>query len=366
VTRRLLPLALLLLAPLPLAAQGTLTPGRVAQGSISDADPVLDDGSHYDLWRLAGKARTRYRVTLRSSDFDAFLAVGRGTGEAFTEIASDDDAAGGNDAEVTFTAPADGEYVIRANTLREGETGAYSLVVLDEGQAPPLRAVAIEAGQAVSGTLDGKDQVTDDGKPVDYYRFTARAGRRYAVTMLSQAFDAFLEAGPGADGAFLKERSNDDGGGGTNARLSWVTTVRGEVWIAAHGLSADTGRYTLLLEDLGDAPPPSPPVALAPGRTLAGTLTDTDETTTDGPFDTYVVEARAGDTVVVRMMSTDFDPIVAIGHEDGEWAELDKDDDGGVGTDAHLEFVAPRTGRYLVHAYGVGSRSMGAYTIRRD
>jgi hypothetical protein len=367
VRRTLAVSALLLAAPALLSAQTALTAGRIATGTISSTDSVMGDGSNYDEWRFTAKARRRYRVVMRSSAFDAFLAIGKGRGSAFDQTATDDDGAGGSDAQLTFVAPADGEVIVRANTLNAGQRGEYTLALTDEGEVPPLRAAPIQAGQAISGRLESKDAMTDEGKPVDYYKFTTKVNRRYAATMLSTEFDAMLESGTGAGGAWVKSRSDDDGAGGTNARLEWVAREAGEVWLSARGLGADSGRYTLLLEDLGEVPPRAAPVTLVKGSTLQGRLEAGDEEAEDGWYDIYLLDGRAGDLVVIRMDSDAFDPLVAIGRGDGDgWSETDKDDDGGIGTNAHLELRLPEAGRYVIRARAIGGRGTGAYSIRLE
>ncbi|HWA41523.1 MAG TPA: hypothetical protein VG712_07950, partial [Gemmatimonadales bacterium] len=345
-TRRLAPFVLLLCAsaPLRLSAQERLTVGQISQGTITSLDPTTGEGQHFDDWRVQLRARHRYRVVMRSRAFDAFVALGRMTGGSFVMTASDDDGGGGTDASAMIVPATDGDYIVRARPLSAESTGGYSLAVTDEGEVQPLRAQLITPAQAVSGTLDSKDAMTDEGKPVDYYRFAARSGRRYAVTLLAQGFDAYLEAGTGANGVFQKERSNDDGGGGTNARLSWVARETGEIWILARSFNDDLGAYTLLLEDLGDAPLPGPAVMLSSGRGVDGSLDETDEEGDEGRYDTYTIDGQAGQVVVIRMDSEAFDPVVGIGRDqDGTWHELDKDDDGGLGTNAHLEFRVPET-----------------------
>jgi len=364
--RRLI-LPALLLAPAVLAAQGTITPGRVAQGSITSTDSLMEDGSRFDEWRFTAKARRRYRIILRSREFDAFLAVGKGRGSAWDQAMTDDDSGGDTDASLLFIPPADGEYVIRANTLSQGQTGAYTVALTDEGEVPPLRAQPIQPGQAISGRLDSKDGVTVEGKPVDYYKFTTKLNHRYAVILLSSDFDAALELGTGASGTWTKQRENDDGAGGTNAKMEWVAREAGEVWVAARALASDTGRYTLTLEDLGEAPPRAAPVTLTSGRSVDGRLEPGDDEADDELYDVYFVEGREGDVVVIRMDSDTFDPVVAIGRGEGDnWSELDKDDDGGLGTNAHLEFRIPETGRYIVRAKAIGQNGTGAYTIRLE
>jgi hypothetical protein len=359
-----------LAAALPVAAvaQGPISPGRQVTGIIASNDEVMEDNTPFDAWRLSARARHRYRVTMRAEAFDAFLVIGRTVNGSFTELVRDDDSGGGEnglDAQATFTASTDGEIIIRANTVGEDAEGPYTLEVTDIGEAAPIRATSITPTPSSSGALDSRDAMTSENRPVDYYRFTARAGRRYSATLSAADFDAFLEQGTGANGAFTSERTDDDGGGGTNARIEWVQRTAGEVWLAARSFNADTGRYSLLLMDLGDAPPPSAAMSLERGRSLTGSLDAGDETAgSDGPFDTYVVSGEGGQVVVITMSSDAFDPIVAIGRDGETWTQLDSDDDGGLGTNARLEFRLPSSGRFLVRARALSSNSRGAYTIR--
>jgi hypothetical protein len=102
-----------------------LTVGQVVRGKLEASDPRAEDDTHYDLYRFVARARQTVVIQLNSDDFDAYLAV---HDAADREVASNDDAKDrGTDAEVVFTAPADGEYLIRANTLTEGELGDYML-----------------------------------------------------------------------------------------------------------------------------------------------------------------------------------------------------------------------------------------------
>jgi hypothetical protein len=362
--RSILPLLLFAAAPLGLSAQGALPAGRTVTGSISASDPRMSDNTNYDEWTFTAKARRRYRIAMDTKEFDAYLSIGRGRGADYHQLVTDDDGGEGTNALLVWVAPSDGEFIVRANTVREGETGDYEVTLTDAGEPPPLRPVAMTVGQAISGTLSASDQVTGEGRPADYYKFTARAGRRYALTLLSQAFDAMVGMGRGTNGAFDETKSNDDGAGGTNARLEWVTRDAGEVWVSAHAINADTGRYTLLLEDLGDAPPPAAPDLLKTGSMVHGKLEGGDEVDGQSYYDLFYLDGEAGQVVVIRMDSDEFDPILSIGRGDGsEWHELDKDDDGGLATNAHLEFRFPEAGRYIVRAGAVG-RNSGGYTIR--
>ncbi len=108
-----------------------LRPGRTVSGSLSGSDEMLGDGSYYQDWALMGQGGDNVTVTLRSSDFDAYLMVRQG-GDI---IESDDDSGGGTDSSITFTLPSTGTYTVRANTFVGGETGGYTLTVESGGSA---------------------------------------------------------------------------------------------------------------------------------------------------------------------------------------------------------------------------------------
>src|SRR5687768_16744971 len=99
--RRTLLVLALLTAAAPAASQPMLHPGQRVIETLSASDPTLRDGSHYDLWRFNALAGHVYLVTLRSSQFDAYLAVGESAADC-TDCSTDDDGAGGNDAALRF------------------------------------------------------------------------------------------------------------------------------------------------------------------------------------------------------------------------------------------------------------------------
>lgn len=107
---------------------GTVGSNQTVSGQLDSSDPALADGTFYDLWRFQGRAGQRIRVTLRSSDFDAYVAFGSMSGGEFEAVETDDDSAGGTDAMIELTLTASGEYAIRANSLSKA-TGRYTLTV---------------------------------------------------------------------------------------------------------------------------------------------------------------------------------------------------------------------------------------------
>ena len=96
-----------LLAATPAAAQPFIRAGQRVTGELTPTDSASRNGSRYDLWRFAGQAHHRYRVTLRSDQFDAVVIVGTDTGIGCVGCRVDDDGGGGTNASLAYTAGQD-------------------------------------------------------------------------------------------------------------------------------------------------------------------------------------------------------------------------------------------------------------------
>ena len=239
----------LVVAAAPAAAQSTIRPGETVQGSLTRSDRTLDDGSFYDCFRLQARAGERVSVTLRSNDFDAYLAVVEGRDCSSSGSAeTDDDGAGGTDSLVRITLGS-GPYSIRANSLSEGETGAYVLSVdaLAALPKPEVRYLG-NASIDVEGVLADGDAVAGDDSYFDCYAFDARAGQTWGISMLSDDFDAYLSLHEGAT-CDAEIESDDDSFGGTNAYIRHTVVRTGRYSVRANSLgSGETGRYSLTVE----------------------------------------------------------------------------------------------------------------------
>lgn len=231
------------------AAQRTIAPGQTVTERLTASDPVLDDESHYHVWRIDARPGDRLIVTMRSADMDAFLAWGPLRDGVVDAVDFDDDSGGGTDARLRITMPASGSHGIRANTLMGGELGAYTLTVEYAAPAPP--PVAVRVGQTVSGTLNDDSAIHDDGSFYDLYLITGTPGQRVAIEMRSHEVDAYLFGGRLVDGVFNTLDQDDDGASGTDARLEVTLDADGRYAVMANTLSVgETGRYTLSVQRL--------------------------------------------------------------------------------------------------------------------
>ncbi len=359
---------------LPLHAQSPIRVGQTVRGELSATDSTAGDNSHYDLYTFRARQGERVTFTLRSSAFDAYLAVGRMEGGEFDDIESDDDGAGGTDARVTLTFGEAGDYLVRANSLSQGETGAYTLTAEAGGEeeddedasTPAAVATTIRMGQTLNAALAASDPKLGDGSYFDHFRFTGRRGERIEVVMRSSAFDSHLSVGR-LDGTELEILdSDDDGAGGNDARVRLTLPEDGEYTIRANSLEGgETGAYTIALRPF--TPPPAPrPQAIRAGQTVSGQLTDRDAQAEDDDsfYDAFTYEGRAGERLRITMRSPDFDAYLAVGRgTGGSFASIETDDDGAGGTDARIEITLPRAGTYVIRANTVSSGEKGSYTL---
>ncbi|HEX5723947.1 MAG TPA: hypothetical protein VFX98_00700, partial [Longimicrobiaceae bacterium] len=188
----LLPAALCALA-IPAAAQPGLRPGQPVSGTLAVSDLRLNDGSYADHFTYRGRRGERLVVVMRSGDFDTYLALGRGGGADFAQLSAADDGAGGTDSRLEFILPDDGEYTVRANSLRKGQTGAYTLEVQGAGAAPGPPPEEPGAAERVErGTLGPGDGTLRTGEYRDSYTLQGRRGERLVLDLRSRDLDPYL------------------------------------------------------------------------------------------------------------------------------------------------------------------------------
>ena len=101
---------------------------------------------------------------------------------------------------------------------------------------------------------------------------------------------------------------------------------------------------------------------LVPGRAVDSRLSSFDQEVADGRYrEIWAYQARAGQRVVVTMLSGDMDAYLRVAQRDG--SVIASDDDGAGGTDARVEFEAPDAGDYLIVATTFSSGEQGSYQI---
>lgn len=404
---------------------GPLTPGTPVSGELKQGDEVLDDDSFADSYSFRGRGGQSVTITLTSADFDAYLAFGRLVDGAYASLDSDDDGAGGTNSRIDATLPADGEYIVRANTLFKNKTGRYTLLVTAAGEAMPVEAPAagggnplvssvpgahmpVVLGQELRGTLGPGDEKISDGSFADIWVYQGRAGETLTMIQRSTTIDAYLTFGPVTDGRWSWEKSDNDGAGGDDARLVVTLARDGEYWIRPNALFSGQGNYTLLVtsDRAGPAAPsaaaqpaqpsqPSQPMPAAgplqsglnlskaikgqpagaarrevkeikKGEETRGRLTEDDEDSGDGTYvDTWYFEGRKGQVAIITMKSEDFRPYLLLGRAPSGDATFSSIESEGapVGEPAKITLELPANGRYWIRA-NTFDKLTGRYTLK--
>jgi hypothetical protein len=100
-----------------------------AVGILSDTSALqLYDSTAYQMWLYRGKRNEEIVVTMHSDALDAYLVVA----VAGVTLADDDDGGGGTNARLRIRLPADGSYLIVANSATRSGRGRYELTVEPE------------------------------------------------------------------------------------------------------------------------------------------------------------------------------------------------------------------------------------------
>lgn len=115
-------------------------------GRLTARDAADEEGHHQRVRMLSLHRGDQVEYGLTSEDMDVLARVEGPDGQQW----EDDDGAGGTDAMLRFTAPADGTYRFIATTYEAGATGAFHV------------EVSVQPGGAVTDPNDANDDSDDD------------------------------------------------------------------------------------------------------------------------------------------------------------------------------------------------------------
>lgn len=348
--------------------QRTIRPGQTVNATLTDSDPRTTERGRFHVYTFQARRGQNLVATMRSKDFDAYLTIGRVVSGITDAMKTDDDRGGDTDARIRFSVPEDGSYLLVAQALTEEGRGAYTLQL--ETAAVPTTAAArpIRPGENVTGTLAETDAVEDDDTYYDTYTFTAQRGQRFQIDMEAE-FDAFLNFGKMDGGEFTSIRTDDDGAGegSRNARLRVTITEPGEYVIHANSVSAgETGPYKLTLTARQAGATNATPRPIEPNAQVTGMLDDSDPQGEDESYyDYWTYQGRQGERLRISMDSEAFDSYLSIGTlQNGEFNEIESNDDGPEGTNSLLEVTLPSNGTFVIRAKALSGENEGNYTLK--
>ncbi|MBD2463962.1 pre-peptidase C-terminal domain-containing protein [Oscillatoria sp. FACHB-1407] len=207
---------------------------------VFDPSNSLRSGSYAEDYLLTGvTAGQPVRVNL-DADFDTYLQLVNAATGALIDY--NDDANGTFDSELTFTAQAGIQYILRASSFDSGVTGAFTLTTSGGVQTTDIGPTA-----TVNGSLSttDPDNPLRQGRYFDEYRLTgATAGQTIRINLGSEGFDTYLQLVDGGTGQEIS--FNDDANETLNSELSFVVQAGIDYRIRVTSFdSSEVGSYVL-------------------------------------------------------------------------------------------------------------------------
>jgi hypothetical protein len=216
-------------------AGGTSTLGRVAVGG--SATGSIEAPSDTDWFAVTLAAGQGYRFQLDGAGLtDPVLTLFASNGSL---LLRDDDSGEGSNALINFTAPSAGTYYLGASATG-ALTGGYRLSV-SAAANDDFAGTTVTGGRVtVGGSASGVIETVNDS---DWFAVSLTAGQRYEFRLNGTGQNDPRLTLMSAQGQQLA--TDDDGGGGLNALLSYTAAATGTYYLDAQMGSGSTGAYTL-------------------------------------------------------------------------------------------------------------------------
>ena len=241
------------------ATTGSVAVGGSARGNI-------DYSGDEDWFAVELEAGRLYQVDLKGawwlygheepSDDTLFDPYLRGIHDADGDrIAgtSDDNSGQGLNSQLIFTPDEAATYYVAAGA-DGNEVGTYTLSVTEvtddyAAEPNPDTTGAVAVGGSVEGTIDYSGDE-------DWFAVELEAGTTYRFDLKGQYTGSGTLHDPGlhgihdADGDRIANTTDDDGGFGTNSRVTFTPTEDGTYYVAAGHVQIYIGTYTLSVEEV--------------------------------------------------------------------------------------------------------------------
>ena len=244
-------------------AATTATDGAVTvDGSVTGE--IGTSGDH-DWFAVDLTAGTTYQIDLKGlSTGDGTLWItylaGVYTSASTSRIAGTEVSGGGDglNSRLEFTPTSTGTHYVSAGGI-SSDTGTYRLSVSVKEDVPIVDDHS--ATRQTTGAVDVDGSVTGEietGNDRDWFKVELEAGRNYRIDLKGSQTghgtleDPYLYGVHDADGNFIADTEDDDGGRGVNSRFKFTPTATGAYYVEAGGYVGETGTYTLSVMDLTD------------------------------------------------------------------------------------------------------------------
>jgi hypothetical protein len=306
--------------------------------SLTDADTTTESGQPVIWNTLSVDERSRVQVQAVSVDFNPLLFL-QLDGRRVRERAGTSGSVSG----AVFLEPGEQLRVgVSADPTGAGRPPLRFSLRADVGPAPEL----LQPGETRDGDLTDGDERLPDGRVVDWYPLRLEVGQRVRLELQSVEFDAFLTVRTPQGGVL----ENDDMES-TDAGLVYTAVEPGTVQVGATAFGpTERGAYLLNVVAL-DAPR-----ELEIGSTVNGSLGN------DGSYtDDYMLSGKAGQMLLIKLESDDFDTVLRLRASGGFYAE--NDDASAGSTDSEVFYSFPRDGVVAIQAASFSAEEQGSYRL---
>jgi len=361
----------------------TGTTGAVAVGG--SATGGIDYPGDHDWFAVTLQGGRTYRLDLEStwtgpgaSSNNSPVLRGIHDADGVRIAGTTDDGGGpGSNSRVTFAAEESGTYYVAAGSWAGGfsgnTAGNYTLSVTEMGvtEVEDYAAGTDTTGAvAVGGTTVGEVEAPGDR---DWFAVMLEAGHTYRIDLegapngSGTLGDPHLRGIHDADGVRIAGTTNNNGGEGSNSRVTFTAWEDGTHYVAAGGHGSETGTYTLSVRNI------SPPDDYAAGTDTTGMVavggSATGKVDFSGDRDWFSVTLQAGRTYRIDLEGkwtgdgTLYDTYLrGVRDADGVLIAGTTDNDGGESENSRVEFTAETDGAYYVVA-GASESGTGTYTL---
>jgi uncharacterized protein (TIGR03437 family) len=276
----------------------TIALGQTIGGALSADDQILRDDVgrtfFFDAYRFTATSATGLAIDVRSSVFDAAVALYKRNADGSLKlIAADDDLGGLGDGEIVnnnalllTVLQESSDYVLFVTSSENDENGVGGYTVrLLGGVIQPT-----SVGATVNGSIAAGDLQTAAGDYLDPLWFAGVAGDRVRLTMSSPSFDPLLILNRNNGDTIAADDNSGGGPSGKDAQITVTLPETGVYVIVATPFAPNaTGAYTLSIARVTslNAETEAEANLQNPGRAvnLARIMPETEEVNLDSRFD---------------------------------------------------------------------------------
>ena len=352
---------------------GTISDSASRTGSwAGDCSSVNRSGRYARFFSFTLSLDADVRIDLDStgsSTVDTYMFLLSGSGTSGSEVARDDDGGSGTGSRIERRLTA-GTYTVEATTYSSSTTGSFSLSV--SVLEPCVSALGNVTGTVTrSGTwAQGCSSQNRSGRYARYFSFNVVEQGEVRIDLSSSGSTSvdtylYLLSGSGKTGSVLE--SDDDGGSGTNSRITRNLSPGAYTVEATTYHSGHTGSFSLSVT----APTLSCETSLG---TITGTNTrlgtwssgcnSANRSGSYAQFYTFMLGSAA--QVAVSLDSTGSPQVdtylYLLSGSGTSGSVLGSDDDGGSGRNSYLAKQLA-AGTYTVEATTLSSSAAGAFQV---